>query len=180
LERGTNPEALRQNSDLSAPQQTRSYPTSDRADSISRANVQPQGISVNTNAGPSAVPYVFGNGEKQGEDFTPATSETLTQRTPSDTINRMGSMPNKEVNYAEGNAEDRGFNDGEKPKKGIFGFLKRRKKGSNSEVQNGEGEDSKSKKHFGLWPQLKAAVFGSYVNILLVCVPVGIALHCEL
>jgi len=39
---------------------------------------------------------------------------------------------------------------------------------------------NKVKKHFGLWPQLKAAVFGSYVNIILVCVPVGIALHCGL
>lgn len=131
------------------------------------------------------MPYVFGNGEKASEDFTPATSETLTQRNPSDTINRTSPIPNKDVNYANGNAENRGFNDSsrsEKPKKSMFGFLHRRKKESNSAAANGaDAEDKpKVKKHFGLWPQLKAAVFGSYVNILLVCVPVGIALHCEL
>lgn len=68
----------------------------------------------------------------------------------------------------------------EQPKKSHFGFLKRRKKDDNANVVGAnDGEETKVKKHFGLWPQLKVTVFGSWINILLVCVPVGIALHCE-
>lgn len=40
-----------------------------------------------------------------------------------------------------------------------------------------ESEDSKEKKHFGFLPQVKVVLFGSWINILLICVPVGIALH---
>jgi len=66
-------------------------------------------------------------------------------------------------------------------KKSHFGFLKRRKKNANEDAGGQQdGEEKKVKKHYGFWPQLKAAVFGSWINVILVCVPVGIALHCKL
>lgn len=37
-------------------------------------------------------------------------------------------------------------------------------------------ESKKKKQHFTLWGQVKVVIFGSWVNVLLICVPVGIAL----
>jgi len=38
-----------------------------------------------------------------------------------------------------------------------------------------EEEKKKPRKHIGVWPQLKATVFGSWINLLLVAVPAGFA-----
>lgn len=49
-------------------------------------------------------------------------------------------------------------------------------KKDDDEVADGE-EKKKRRKHIGVWPQLKATLFGSWINVLLVCVPVGFAVN---
>lgn len=53
------------------------------------------------------------------------------------------------------------------------------KKGKRQEMRRMDSSSSStaSKKKFTLWGQLKVTLFGSWVNLLLICVPVGIALE---
>lgn len=44
--------------------------------------------------------------------------------------------------------------------------------GGDSDVE----EPEKNKKHFGFMEQVKVVLFGSWLNVLLVCVPIGIAI----
>lgn len=54
----------------------------------------------------------------------------------------------------------------------------RGKKDKKPEKRHTDSEDpKKNKKHFGFLEQLKVVLFGSYINVLLICVPIGIALH---
>lgn len=51
------------------------------------------------------------------------------------------------------------------------------KKNDSGDVERTTTSESKTKKHYGLVEQLKVVLLGSWINVLLICVPIGIALH---
>lgn len=55
---------------------------------------------------------------------------------------------------------------------GLFGKLKRHKQGDHEK----DGEPDEEKQKFTAWGQIRATVFNSYINVLLIAAPVGIAL----
>jgi len=55
----------------------------------------------------------------------------------------------------------------------IPGFLG----GKKEEVDDNNGKDKKEQYHFTLWGQFRATILGSWVNVLLIFSPIGIAVH---
>ena len=62
----------------------------------------------------------------------------------------------------------------------LTAFLRNRRKPKDVENQkapNDSDTDEPKKPQFSAWSQIRYSLFNSWVNILLVCVPIGIALH---
>lgn len=55
-------------------------------------------------------------------------------------------------------------------------FHKNKRSPAANEGDSNADEPPKTKKHYGFMEQVKVVLFGSWLNVLLVCVPVGIAI----
>lgn len=64
-----------------------------------------------------------------------------------------------------------------KPRSRWQKMLGKGKKGDEEDLNRSNTSESKQKKHFGLVEQLRTVLLGSWINVLLICVPIGIALH---
>ena len=71
-------------------------------------------------------------------------------------------------------------NESDKPRKrGVFKklFGGKEEKSEDPEMQRTDTSESKPKKHFTVMEQVKTVILGSWINVLLICSPVGIAIH---
>ena len=154
-------------------------PTSgERGDSLS-ANPQPRHAATSPTATSSTKPYAPGDdvqfpreGSPVGDDDKIIKEENAEPRngdhSSSDTYT------NGRLTQAEetGAIRERANGEETKKKKGFKSWFSKDKKDDDKSYNNG-----KDKKKFTVWSQIRATLFNSWINVLLIASPVGIAVY---